>query len=368
MKIAVLAIGTELTSGQILNRNGQWISTRLHELGVPTSCHLVVPDERGLIRQALDFCATQSDVLFVTGGLGPTTDDFTRDVISQWTGKKLVFHSDSWEHIQRRLTARKVPVREAQRQQCFYPEGAEVLFNQQGTANAFTLSHQGKEIYVLPGPPREIESVWLDFIQTRMQKLAANADPYLTSSWDCIGLGESEIAHLTESALAGAEIEKGYRVHPPYVEVKLSYFKSELAQVQILRDRLTSALAPYCVLRDGQEAAQIVAEKIQPFRHVVIIDEVTAGQLFRRLSSHLASAMAEKKIQFLTDASFGHGDADLALTIQPAGSSGVRVSLRQARQVISNVIDSPYLALLMKDREKQYFAEMALLFWMRLLS
>jgi molybdenum cofactor synthesis domain-containing protein len=156
MKAIVLGIGTELVDGQIVNKNAAWISEKLKKIGLTTALHLVVPDDKKLILEALDFCAQYADLMFVTGGLGPTTDDFTREVISTWTNLELKFDEDSWQHIKDRLEPRGYVVKDIQRQQCFYPAGSVVLKNSEGTANAFYLEAKDKKIFVLPGPPREM--------------------------------------------------------------------------------------------------------------------------------------------------------------------------------------------------------------------
>src|SRR2546423_11411812 len=123
-RASVLAIGTELTTGQITNRNAPWISERLVQLGVEVVLHETVADDRSAIEAALNRCSQVSRLIFVTGGLGPTTDDFTRECIAQWAGRKLHFYEESWKKIVTRLSRLGIPVAEANRQQCFLPHGS----------------------------------------------------------------------------------------------------------------------------------------------------------------------------------------------------------------------------------------------------
>lgn len=249
MKASIIGIGTELTLGQILNRNAQWISEKLQLLGVETVIHLAVPDNETLILEALDFSARHSDLLFTTGGLGPTTDDFTKDVIAKWTGKKLIYDQTSWDRIVEIFNNRGATIREFQKQQAYFPEGSQILTNNAGTANAFSMNVSApttpKKLYVLPGPPLEIETLWADHIGHELEVLCKDLDPYLTYSWDCQNAGESEIAFRTEAALEGCTFTKGYRVHKPYVEVKLSFYKSQLKQAAPFIKALDESLANY---------------------------------------------------------------------------------------------------------------------------
>lgn len=227
MKASIIGIGTEITTGQILNSNGQWLSKKLNQLGVEISTHVVVPDDHKLILQTLDFCKDKSEIIFVTGGLGPTSDDFTRDVVAKWTLKKMVYDPKSYAKIELRLKERGIVMRDFQKQQCYYPQDSEILENSMGSANAFYIKAKRKKIFVLPGPPKEIEAIWNDHLEKIFFDLTKNLDRLVTKAWKCVGVGESEVAHRVEHALKGCKLTKGYRFHPPYVEVKLSYYESE---------------------------------------------------------------------------------------------------------------------------------------------
>jgi nicotinamide-nucleotide amidase len=227
MKASIIGVGTEITSGQILNSNGQWISKKMTQLGVEVSVHVSIPDDHKLILKTLDFCKDKSEIIFVTGGLGPTSDDFTRDVIGKWARKKMIYDPNTFAKIETRLKERGVPVRESQKQQCYYPAGSHVLENSMGTANAFYLETKNKKVFVLPGPPKEIEAVWNDHLEKLFFELTKDLDRLQVKAWKCVGYGESEVAHRVETALKGCKLTKAYRFRAPYVEVKLSYFDSQ---------------------------------------------------------------------------------------------------------------------------------------------
>jgi nicotinamide-nucleotide amidase len=369
MKISVLGVGTELTNGQILNRNAQWISQEMSALGVTTAMHLVVPDEKSLILQALDVCAKNSDILFVTGGLGPTSDDFTREVIAQWVGRDLIWHEASWKHIEDRLLPRGISVKEIQRQQCYYPTGSEVLMNRLGTANAFRLDHDGKTLFVLPGPPREIESLWQDHIAQFLSEKTKGVDRLITLSWDTIGLGESDVADRVEEALKGCHFEKGYRVHMPFVEVKLSFLKSEETQAQKWIQALDLAIGPLTVLRNGEDAAEKLAGIFSSFEHVFIQDEIPGSFLLQRLFPSCKELLREKKLSFSSqdlDPNLPPRSLYLNLKVDSANSGRALMDLKG--QTRSQIFMSPYKSSLLKEREQQFYAEMALIFWMKELA
>lgn len=280
-RASILAVGSELVIGQTLNKNAPWLSSRLKELGMLTSLHLAVPDERALIRDGLKYCGAHSEIILVTGGLGPTTDDFTRDLIAEWACLETEFDEGSWQKIKERMSFRNLPVQDFQKQQCFFPKGACILHNSEGTANGFRIHVHKKDLIALPGPPREINAIWTSSLETWFSEKTRHIDKYLTWSWDTHGLGESQVMQLTERALAGhpflnGEIDVGYRVHGPrinleptatevalldlgtkggpeknFVEVKLSCYESQKKLVAPWAAKLEEALRDVIVSSSG---------------------------------------------------------------------------------------------------------------------
>jgi nicotinamide-nucleotide amidase len=367
MKASILAVGSELTVGQILNKNAQWISQKVYGFGIPLACHLTVADEHQAILDGLNYCKDRSDLLFVTGGLGPTSDDFTRDVIAKWTHSDLQFDESSWQHIVDRLQARKVTIRDSQKQQCYFPVGAKIIKNEMGTANAFALSFGKLRIFVLPGPPREVEAVWPE-ISVELEHFSRQLDPLITKSWDTLGQGESEIAFLIEKVLKDCKFEIGYRAHLPFVEVKLSYPKSQTEKATEFVSAIEKALGPWIVSRNGFDSAAAVAKKLENYNSVQLIDTVSGPYLLNRLLPKLN--------QFLKSNGFNYAQKNgetassslvLSLTFEKEIKSKARVSIVDNILKNSNefIVDTPpfYQSELMLERARQYFAEMALMQW-----
>lgn len=365
MKASVLGIGTELVDGQIINKNAAWISKKLKDIGLTSSTHIVVPDERKLIVQALEFCAQHSDLIFVTGGLGPTSDDFTREVISQWTHKPLQFDEGSWQHIKERLEPRGYTVKEIQRQQCYFPEGSRILINTEGTANAFFIESCDKKMFILPGPPREIEAVWKSSIAAWLIDNTTELDPFVTKYWDTIGVGESDIALIVEDLVKGSSVDVGYRVHLPYVEVKLSYPKSKEAQFKDLVENMTAALS-YCLITQNQEdVASILLKKLSTYSSVSLQDQVTGSFLMNRILPSARELLNKSAWSFSNTAI--DEEAQLKLFLNPRDEHTCWVSLEVRGQKYSDILESSYKSVLMKERRHQYFAELAMIFWLKYL-
>ena len=364
MKASILAIGTELTTGQIINRNATTISEKLKAFGVAISTHLTVPDDKKIILQSLEFIEKQSDLLFITGGLGPTSDDFTRDVVAEWAQVKMSFHEQSWEHIQERLSSRGFKVRDMQKQQCYFPENSQILFNSEGTANGFSLKVKNLQVYVLPGPPREIEAIWKAHINNDLIERTKHITKSITKSWDTIGVGESEVAFQVEEALKDRShdeyLEIGYRVHLPYVEVKLTFNENKTELWSPWVSKVDKVLNDITVARDFTDVAKKVSEKLADV-DFTFYDFTTEGYLHTRLSPHLKNI---KNWSFKQSASilsldmFENEDDFMALIPYEEDKCIAAFCVDGLRRQLT--IEAPMKSALMGERRKQYFAEMAL--------
>lgn len=364
MKASILAIGTELTTGQIINKNAATISEKLKALGIITNAHLTVPDDRALILDSLLFLESKSELIFITGGLGPTSDDFTRDVVAEWAQSQMKFSEESWSHVQERLNARGFTVRDMQKQQCYFPENAKILFNSEGTANGFKLNFKNKEIYVLPGPPREIEAIWRDGIQLDLIEKTKNLNKLITKSWDTIGVGESEVAFQVEELLKDKPREKyleiGYRVHLPYVEVKISFENKEEIFWSLWLDKVDRQLNSITVARNFNDVAKIALEKIKDF-DFTFYDFVSEGYLHNRLSPHLKKlkSWSFKQSDTLLSADMFENE-DNFLALLPFEEDQCIVIFSVDGLITQKTITAPMKSQLMAERRKQYFAEMSL--------
>ncbi len=369
MKASILAIGTELTAGQIINRNAARISEKLKSFGVETNLHLTVPDRRDLILKALDFVSEQSHLIFVTGGLGPTSDDFTREVVADWSKLPLEFNEASWTHIVDRLTSRGFQVREMQKQQCYFPKGSEILTNAEGTAHGFSLevkqNSEMKKVFVLPGPPREIERVWSDHIETWMRHHTKNLDRLITKAWDTIGVGESDIAYLVEAALKDlpnpSALEIGYRVHLPYVEVKLTFKETDKNIYSAWVEKVDQALKNSTVTRDFLDVTEDISDVLSEFEFT-FYDYVSQGYLHHRLNTSLKKlnqwSFKQSLQKDITPDFFENEDHFLALLPYKEDQCLVLFSLKNEIQQV--IIEAPMKSALMSERRRQYFSEMAL--------
>ena len=158
----LIAVGTELLLGNIANTDAQMLSQGLSALGINVYYHTVVGDNPQRLRAAVELAKSRADILITTGGLGPTCDDLTKNVLAECFGKKLVFHAPSARRIEayfERLHAGR-PMTENNYQQAMLPEGCTVLDNDWGTAPGVAFEADGVRVIMLPGPPRECRAMF----------------------------------------------------------------------------------------------------------------------------------------------------------------------------------------------------------------
>jgi nicotinamide-nucleotide amidase len=133
--VSFLATGSEIVSGEILNTNGQQMAQLLQSRGVSLGKHVVVDDDENNLTDALNYLFKSHKAVIITGGLGPTSDDRTRFVVSDFLGEDLEFHAPTWEWIEERFSLRNIPVTENNRQQALFPKSAKVLPNPLGSGD-----------------------------------------------------------------------------------------------------------------------------------------------------------------------------------------------------------------------------------------
>ncbi|MBI2821253.1 MAG: competence/damage-inducible protein A, partial [Acidobacteria bacterium] len=153
----VIAIGSEMLFSSRIDTNSLYIAERLQSFGVPLVAKSIVGDDLKLIKKTLEIALTRADFIFLTGGLGPTEDDLTRHAVSELLGLELIYHPEIVEKISERFQKLRRTMHEINKRQGFILETATPLENLHGTAPGQYLKYEGKHLFLLPGPPRELQ-------------------------------------------------------------------------------------------------------------------------------------------------------------------------------------------------------------------
>lgn len=191
MKAEIISVGTELLLGDIVNTNSQYIAKELASIGIEVYHQSTVGDNVDRLYECLKESLERSDVVITTGGLGPTTDDLTKEVAAKYFGQELKLHEPSWEYIKSLIESRGKKVAPNNKKQAYFPESAIVLKNNNGTAPGAVLRQDNKAIIVLPGPPREMVAMFNESVMPYLKQFTE--DKLISKTLRLYGIGESDL-------------------------------------------------------------------------------------------------------------------------------------------------------------------------------
>lgn len=195
MNAEIIAVGTELLMGQIANTNGQFLSQELANLGINVYFQTVVGDNPGRIRESLELARSRAQLVICTGGLGPTQDDITKDVLAAYLGRGLTMHEPSLTKMTDFFAARGVVMVESNKRQAVLLEGSDPLLNDTGLAVGVALTQDGTHYILLPGPPKEMKPMFLNYGVPWLRGVMTDEAPLVSKMLKFAGIGESGLEH-----------------------------------------------------------------------------------------------------------------------------------------------------------------------------
>ena len=307
-RAGILVTGTEVLSGRVSDRNGPWLSERLRELGVDLIHHTIVGDRPEAMLAALRFLGSEgADLIVTSGGLGPTADDLTAEVVGGFCGRRMVLDAELEERIAeilRPLLARwpgldEQAVRVSNRKQAVVPEGATIL-EPVGTAPGLVVppaDGSGPTVVVLPGPPRELQPMWRDAVTTEAFRAAvAGATTYRQSILRMFGIPESEIAaSLREIEADGVAIDRleiTTCLRRGEIELATRYQPGDQEVYRAFEDRIRARHADTLFSDDGSTVDDQVAGLLRgpPIRRIAVAESCTGGLLAARLTERAGAS------------------------------------------------------------------------------
>ena len=234
MVVELINTGSELMLGHVLNTHQQWLCRRLADLGYVVTRQVAVADRRHAIESCVREALGRADLVLTTGGLGPTSDDLTRDALAQLLGKKLREEPSVVAHIRRFFELRNRVMPDRARAQALVPEDAIVLPNPHGTApglaievrpNPFRAAGRPSWLVLLPGPPRELRPMFTDAVAPLLRRVLPPEGVFVCRTLRTTGLGESFVQEKIGGPLqpvVEAGLELGYCARPGQVDVRLA--------------------------------------------------------------------------------------------------------------------------------------------------
>lgn len=220
--VEVIAVGTELLIGQIVNSNGATIGRRLADAGFDAHFQTTVGDNLGRLTDAIRLAAGRADAVILTGGIGPTQDDLTREAICAFGDRRMARDHDHADAIRRRILATRGTVSDNVLRMADHPEGSEPLPNAKGVALGVAMEAGGTWVFALPGVPREMEAMLDDQVMPRLR--AISGEPAILKSrvlrtW---GYGESQISEMLDDLYASTNPSVAFLIRDSEVRIRTS--------------------------------------------------------------------------------------------------------------------------------------------------
>jgi len=273
--VEIVNTGTELLFGSVVNTHLAYLGQQLFSLGLRVDRQTTVPD--GLaIADVVREATSRSQLVIITGGLGPTSDDVTREVVAELTGRTLRFDESVFARIEAHVLKRGFHFSDAIKRQAYVLEGATVLPNDFGTAPGLYLpaTPAFPDLFMFPGPPRELRPMFQTYATPIIRKIVGHSD-LRAMVFRTTGIGESAIQELVGADLSTIPaVEVGYCAHVGAVDLRLIGTGSALEQgATIVRDKLDS----YIVSADGRALEEIVVELLTKRNETLAVAESCTG-------------------------------------------------------------------------------------------
>lgn len=296
LRAGIVVTGTEVLTGRIADRNGPWISEQLADLGIDVAHILVVGDRPDDLAAALRFMAAEGmDLIVTSGGLGPTADDLTAEVVADFAGRELVLDEEMEEKIAtilrnfaRRFSFDEEAVREANRKQAMVPAGSTTL-DPIGTAPGLVVPSGRSVVVVLPGPPRELQPMWPAALATApLRELLQRASPLRAYTLRMFGIPESEIAkslrEIEGDGVALAEVEITTCLRRGEIEIDVRYRDGATATAEAVREGLAARHRDHLFSLDGETIDSQVSRLLDGHR-LGLAESCSGGLLAARITN-----------------------------------------------------------------------------------
>lgn len=307
MQAILISIGDELALGQTVDTNAAWAAARLATLGISTILHETVSDDQDLIAASIGWASTKADLIVISGGLGPTEDDLTRQALAQTLGSELVEDAESMKTLEAFFASRGYEMAERNRVQALCPTGATMIPNSCGTAPGIRATVNRAEVFVTPGVPREMKAMIEASVipAVKIKLLEAGAVPgaesgkvILTTKINTFGYGESDAAEkLGELMQRGRNPVVGTTVSDGIcsIRVRAEYPEAEEAQRQLDDTimQVEAKLGPTVFGRDETTLqSSLVKLLLQEGKTVATAESCTGGMIGSMLTDVPGSSAA----------------------------------------------------------------------------
>ena len=289
MNAEIVAIGSELLLGQVVDTNSAWMAQRLADLGVNLFYKTIVGDNPGRMGEVISGALERSDVVITSGGIGPTQDDLTREVVAEVTGRKLVLDGHLLEQIRERFQRRGLILTSNNEKQAYIPAGAIPVENPNGTAPSFIVEDPRGVVICLPGVPFEMKWLFENEVLPYLRKRFSLSETITYRVLKVADLGESSvddrIGHLIASS---SNPTVGVLAHPGQVDVRIaakgSNTNEALSLIAPVEEEVRDLLGAHIFAADSQTMEDVVGDLLRRLGlTIAVFEDLTGGMTAERL-------------------------------------------------------------------------------------
>ncbi len=291
---SIVSIGNEILHGQTLDTNASYLSHKLLSIGIPVISWHAAGDDVDLIARTLRLSTEDADIVIVTGGLGPTDDDVTRQGLAKFLNVSLEFHSELLEKIEKHFSSRNIAMPLNNRSQACLPGGAQAIENKRGTAPGIAAQSGAKLIFVLPGVPSEMKQMFEESIGPQLVKFTAG-QVVVVQRLRCFGAGESAIAELLGDIMrrdrnpqVNCTVSSGIITLHIIASAGDKNTANELVQAD---EKFIRNILGDLVFGEGEQTlAQVAGEELAKRKQTVAVAESCTGGLLTKLITDVPGA------------------------------------------------------------------------------
>jgi nicotinamide-nucleotide amidase len=296
MDAIIMSVGDELLLGQTVDTNTAWLSRQMAARGAKVKLHLTAADELEPLTREIDQACQHADVVLISGGLGPTEDDLTRQALARAMGVELRLDSNSVEQIRRFFRSRGREMPEANAIQAMIPVGGAAIENTCGTAPGLRATHRDTEVFVMPGVPREMRVMFERDVAPWVRERAGGATT-LSRVLQCIGAGESDIgAQIRDLMQRGANPTVGTTAKQGIIGIRVNAHGASPDQAQQLLEQTTTEIrqrvGDLIFGQDEQTLAEAVAALLVQHEKTISTAESCTGGLIAKCLTDVAGSSA----------------------------------------------------------------------------
>ncbi|OPX86696.1 MAG: putative competence-damage inducible protein [Pelotomaculum sp. PtaB.Bin104] len=289
MKAELIFSGSELLQGRVLNTHAQYLGRRLFQSDIEVGWHVTVGDNLAHLKQAVRQALERADLVLITGGLGPTTDDLTKDAVAEVLGLQMVLDEKSLADIKDLFAKRGMSMPESNTRQAIFPVGATILPNKRGTAPGALIEKANKIIALLPGPPHEMSAMFEDTLLPMLLERLVSGTAIRHKVFKLSGISESAVQDLLKDLDGQVNPGITYLAKPGEIQVRVAAHAASAEQaekmVAELSEKVQSQLEEHIYGYDGEAVEQVVARLLlQKGMFISTAESCTGGLIGARLT------------------------------------------------------------------------------------